>query len=68
MDEEKILNAISLDKDVDGLHPLNIGNVALRRWKPVIISCATIRIYHMESTCGERKSLANPTMFWCIFG
>ncbi|KAM3274852.1 hypothetical protein ACQJBY_043698 [Aegilops geniculata] len=40
MDEEKILNAISLDKDVDGFHPLNVGNLALRSRKPLFVSCA----------------------------
>ena len=40
MDEEKILNAISLDKDVDGFHPLNVGNPALRSRKPLFVSCA----------------------------
>lgn len=53
---------------VNGLHPLNIGNVALRSWKPVIVSCATIWIYLMESTHGERKVLANPTSFGLFFG
>ncbi|KQJ89852.1 bifunctional protein FolD 1, mitochondrial [Brachypodium distachyon] len=40
MDEEKILSAISLEKDVDGFHPLNVGNLALRSRKPLFISCA----------------------------
>ncbi|XP_073362065.1 uncharacterized protein [Aegilops tauschii subsp. strangulata] len=39
-----------LDKDADGFHPLNVGNLALRSWKPVFVSCATIWIYLMEST------------------
>ena len=29
IDEKKIINAISLDKDVDGFHPTNIGNMTL---------------------------------------
>ncbi|WVZ64542.1 hypothetical protein U9M48_014042 [Paspalum notatum var. saurae] len=40
MDEEKILSAISLEKDVDGFHPLNVGNLALRSRKPLFVSCA----------------------------
>ena len=67
MDMENILSGISLDKDVDGFHPLKVGNLALRSWKPVIVSCAIIWIYLMECTARERKLLVNPTMFWCIF-
>jgi 5,10-methylene-tetrahydrofolate dehydrogenase/methenyl tetrahydrofolate cyclohydrolase len=40
MDEEKILGAISLEKDVDGFHPLNVGNLALRAGRPLFIPCA----------------------------
>ncbi|TVU09193.1 hypothetical protein EJB05_42641 [Eragrostis curvula] len=40
MDEERILSAISLEKDVDGFHPLNVGNLALRSRKPLFVPCA----------------------------
>ncbi|KAG1346884.1 hypothetical protein COCNU_06G007130 [Cocos nucifera] len=40
MNEEKILNAVSLEKDVDGFHPLNMGNLALRDREPLFIPCA----------------------------
>lgn len=40
MDEERILGAISVEKDVDGFHPLNMGNLALRRREPLFIPCA----------------------------
>ncbi|KAF6172700.1 hypothetical protein GIB67_042023 [Kingdonia uniflora] len=39
MDEEKILNAVSLDKDVDGFHPVNMGNLAMRGRMPLFIPC-----------------------------
>ncbi|MQL82474.1 hypothetical protein Taro_014962 [Colocasia esculenta] len=41
MDEERILGAISLEKDVDGFHPLNMGNLALRGREPLFIPCAS---------------------------
>ncbi|KAJ6811773.1 bifunctional protein FolD 1, mitochondrial-like [Iris pallida] len=41
MDEDKILTAISVEKDVDGFHPLNVGNLALRGREPLFIPCAT---------------------------
>uniref|UniRef100_A0A0D9XCJ1 Methenyltetrahydrofolate cyclohydrolase n=1 Tax=Leersia perrieri TaxID=77586 RepID=A0A0D9XCJ1_9ORYZ len=40
MDEERILSAISLEKDVDGFHPMNVGNLALRSRKPLFVPCA----------------------------
>ena len=39
MDEAKILDVLSLEKDVDGFHPLNMGNLALRGREPLFIPC-----------------------------
>ncbi len=39
MDEEKILGAISLEKDVDGFHPLNIGRLSMKGRKPWFVPC-----------------------------
>ncbi|KAG8377166.1 hypothetical protein BUALT_Bualt09G0140200 [Buddleja alternifolia] len=39
LDEAKILNVISLEKDVDGFHPLNIGNLAMQGMEPLFIPC-----------------------------
>ncbi|XP_074267938.1 bifunctional protein FolD 2-like isoform X2 [Silene latifolia] len=39
-DEEKIMNVISPEKDVDGFHPLNMGNLALKGREPYFIPCA----------------------------
>ncbi|XP_055812872.1 bifunctional protein FolD 1, mitochondrial-like isoform X4 [Solanum dulcamara] len=38
-DEGKILNLLSLEKDVDGFHPLNIGNLAIQGREPLFIPC-----------------------------
>ncbi|XP_020584452.1 bifunctional protein FolD 1, mitochondrial-like isoform X2 [Phalaenopsis equestris] len=38
--EEEVLSAINLEKDVDGFHPLNVGNLALRGREPLFIPCA----------------------------
>lgn len=35
IDEEKILRLVSLDKDVDGFHPLNIGLLAMKGREPM---------------------------------
>lgn len=45
IDEEKILNAISPEKDVDGFHPLNLGKLFLG--KPEMIPCTPYGIMKM---------------------
>lgn len=37
--EQRILDAISLGKDVDGFHPFNIGSLAMRGREPLYTSC-----------------------------
>jgi 5,10-methylene-tetrahydrofolate dehydrogenase/methenyl tetrahydrofolate cyclohydrolase len=39
LDEEAILSAISLEKDVDGFHPVNIGRLVMKGRKPLFIPC-----------------------------
>ncbi len=39
LDEEKVLQAISIHKDVDGFHPINIGRLAQRGRAPLFIPC-----------------------------
>ena len=39
LDEEAILGAISLEKDVDGFHPVNIGRLVMKGRKPLFIPC-----------------------------
>lgn len=39
IDEENILNSVSIEKDVDGFHPLNIGRLAMRGREPLFVPC-----------------------------
>jgi 5,10-methylene-tetrahydrofolate dehydrogenase/methenyl tetrahydrofolate cyclohydrolase len=39
IDEEKILAAVSLEKDVDGFHPINIGRLAMKGRDPLFVPC-----------------------------
>lgn len=39
LDEEKVLAAISLEKDVDGFHPINIGRLAMKGRRPLFVPC-----------------------------
>jgi 5,10-methylene-tetrahydrofolate dehydrogenase/methenyl tetrahydrofolate cyclohydrolase len=39
IDEEAILGAINLEKDVDGFHPINIGRLSMKRREPLFVPC-----------------------------
>ncbi len=39
LDEEKVLGAISIEKDVDGFHPINIGRLAQKGREPLFVPC-----------------------------
>lgn len=39
MDEQNVLNAVDIVKDVDGFHPLNIGRLAMRGRDPLFVPC-----------------------------
>jgi 5,10-methylene-tetrahydrofolate dehydrogenase/methenyl tetrahydrofolate cyclohydrolase len=39
INEQTVLDAISIDKDVDGFHPMNIGSLAMRGREPLFVSC-----------------------------
>jgi 5,10-methylene-tetrahydrofolate dehydrogenase/methenyl tetrahydrofolate cyclohydrolase len=39
LDEERVLRAVGLDKDVDGFHPVNIGRLAMKGRRPMFVPC-----------------------------
>lgn len=39
IDVETILSAISLEKDVDGFHPVNIGRLSMKQREPLFVPC-----------------------------
>ncbi|CAI9101776.1 OLC1v1039187C2 [Oldenlandia corymbosa var. corymbosa] len=39
MNEKKVLDAVCIEKDVDGFHPLNIGRLAMRDREPLFVPC-----------------------------
>ena len=39
INEEAVLNAVPIDKDVDGFHPVNIGRLAMKGRKPTFVPC-----------------------------
>ena len=54
INEERILNAISIEKDVDGFHPLNIGKLSMKGRTPLFVPCTPkgcielLDRYHVE--------------------
>lgn len=47
LDEERVLNAISIEKDVDGFHPLNIGRLAQKGRDPLFIPCTPAGVMYL---------------------
>ena len=39
IDEERVLKSISIEKDVDGFHPMNIGRLAQKGRDPLFVPC-----------------------------
>lgn len=39
LDEERVLSAISIHKDVDGFHPVNIGRLSMKNREPLFAPC-----------------------------
>ncbi len=54
LDEEKVLKAISIEKDVDGFHPLNIGRLAQKGREPLFVPCTPAGVmYLLEQYVGK---------------
>lgn len=39
MNAQNVLNAVCIEKDVDGFNPLNIGRLAMRDREPLFVPC-----------------------------
>ncbi len=58
MDEERVLNAVSIEKDVDGFHPLNIGRLAQKGRDPLFIPCTPAGVmYMLEKSAGRLEGV-----------
>ncbi len=52
IDEESILSAIPLEKDVDGFHPVNIGRLAMKGRKPLFVPCTPAGVIRLLEEAG----------------
>ena len=59
LDEEKVLGAIDLNKDVDGFHPINIGRLAQKGREPVFVPCTPAGCMVLLEEAGARLTGAN---------
>ncbi|MEW6568314.1 MAG: bifunctional methylenetetrahydrofolate dehydrogenase/methenyltetrahydrofolate cyclohydrolase FolD [Chloroflexota bacterium] len=56
LDEEAILKAISIEKDVDGFHPINIGRLAQKGREPLFVPCTPAGCMVLLKKAGARLS------------
>jgi 5,10-methylene-tetrahydrofolate dehydrogenase/methenyl tetrahydrofolate cyclohydrolase len=59
LDDEKVLNAISIEKDVDGFHPLNIGRLAQKGREPLFVPCTPDGVMYLIEQTGTPFKGAN---------
>jgi methylenetetrahydrofolate dehydrogenase (NADP+)/methenyltetrahydrofolate cyclohydrolase len=59
LDEEAILKAISIEKDVDGFHPLNIGRLAQKGREPLFVPCTPAGCLVLLKKAGAKIEGAN---------
>jgi methylenetetrahydrofolate dehydrogenase (NADP+)/methenyltetrahydrofolate cyclohydrolase len=52
IDEEAVLNAVPLEKDVDGFHPINIGRLTMKGREPLFIPCTPAGVIELLARTG----------------
>jgi methylenetetrahydrofolate dehydrogenase (NADP+)/methenyltetrahydrofolate cyclohydrolase len=59
LDEEAILRAISIEKDVDGFHPINMGRLAQKGREPLFVPCTPAGCIVLLKKVGAKLEGAN---------
>jgi 5,10-methylene-tetrahydrofolate dehydrogenase/methenyl tetrahydrofolate cyclohydrolase len=59
LDEERVLGAISIEKDVDGFHPLNIGRLAQKGRDPLFVPCTPFGCIYLLEQVGVKLDGCN---------
>ncbi|MEW6718309.1 MAG: bifunctional methylenetetrahydrofolate dehydrogenase/methenyltetrahydrofolate cyclohydrolase, partial [Chloroflexota bacterium] len=52
LNEERVLQAIDLEKDVDGFHPINIGRLAQKGREPLFVPCTPYGCIYLLEQAG----------------
>ncbi|MBI5080824.1 MAG: bifunctional 5,10-methylene-tetrahydrofolate dehydrogenase/5,10-methylene-tetrahydrofolate cyclohydrolase [Chloroflexi bacterium] len=56
IDEESILNAVSINKDVDGFHPINVGKLGMKGREPLFAPCTPAGVIELLDRIGATIS------------
>jgi len=59
LDEERVLSLISIEKDVDGFSPINIGRLAQKGRKPLFVPCTPYGCIYLLEQAGVKIEGAN---------
>jgi 5,10-methylene-tetrahydrofolate dehydrogenase/methenyl tetrahydrofolate cyclohydrolase len=59
LNEEKVLQAIDITKDVDGFHPINIGRLAQKGREPLFVPCTPYGVIYLLKESGVTIEGAN---------
>ena len=59
LDEERVLQLINLEKDVDGFSPINIGRLAQKGREPLFVPCTPYGCIYLLKDAGVEISGAN---------
>ncbi|MEN6393366.1 MAG: bifunctional methylenetetrahydrofolate dehydrogenase/methenyltetrahydrofolate cyclohydrolase FolD, partial [Anaerolineaceae bacterium] len=59
LDEEDVLKSISIEKDVDGFHPINIGRLAQKGRDPLFVPCTPYGCIYMLKLIGTKLEGCN---------
>ena len=59
LDEEKVLNTISIEKDVDGFHPINLGRLAQKGRESLFVPCTPAGCIYLLDKMGVPLEGAN---------
>ncbi|MBN2556176.1 MAG: bifunctional methylenetetrahydrofolate dehydrogenase/methenyltetrahydrofolate cyclohydrolase FolD [Anaerolineales bacterium] len=54
LDEEAVLKAIDVSKDVDGFHPINIGRLAQKGREPLFVPCTPAGCIYLLKQAGAK--------------
>ena len=59
LNEERVLNTISIEKDVDGFHPVNIGRLAQKGRESLFVPCTPDGVIYLLDQVGAELEGAN---------
>jgi len=58
INEEVILNAVNIDKDVDGFHPVNVGKLGMKGREPLFAPCTPSGVIELLDRVGAKISVS----------